>query len=123
MIKYGYFDVTNPLWPGEEDFQVSETDYKIEIETDLLDVPSRIVCLYVDAKETYSNGIGIFYGNSVLNGEYDSVRKVNDTEAISFLNSGTYLNFDVITKKITLHVMQWRVIKCGKWMWIAIYDE
>lgn len=123
VIKYGYFDVTNPQYPEAENYQVPETDYKIEIETDLLGVPSRIVCLYVDAKETYSNGIGIFYGNSVLNGGYDSARKVNDTEAISFLNPGTYLNFDVITKEITLHVMQWRVIKCGKWMWIAIYDE
>lgn len=123
VIKYGYFEITNPTNPGGENYQIREVDYKVEIETDLSEIPDRIVCIYVDTKETYSQGSNIFYGNSVLNSVYNTNAKRIRSEGIAFSNSGTYLDFDITAKRIVLHESQWGYIKCGKWMWIAIYDE
>lgn len=124
VIKYGYFDVTNPQYPGKENYQIREVDYKVEIEADLSEVPDRIVCIYVDTKETYvMTGTNMFYGNSILNSSVNVTGKSASSEGTAFSNTGTYLNFDIDTKKIVLHEAQWRYIKCGKWMWIAIYDE
>lgn len=122
-FKYGYFDMTNPQYPEKEVYQIREVDYKVEIETDLSEVPDRIVCIYVDTKETVSAGTNMFYGNSILNGSVNMIGKSTGYEGTAFSNTGTYLNFDIDTKKIVLHEVQWRYIKCGKWMWIAIYNE
>lgn len=125
MVKYGYFEVETEK--TSETWQVNTDDYTIEVQTGLNATPKKIVCVYIDDKENMStlNAASIFVG--IINGNAAASVTTNSfalSESTSFVSpDATYLRFDELTKKIYMHVPIWRNIKCGKWMWIAIYDE
>lgn len=126
VIKYGYFDI-EPEIPTET-WQVSIEDFTVEVQTDLEVTPKKLLCVYMDDKENIiSNAISIFMGTSTGNaysGTTNNAANIIRSQSVPFTSGdATYLRYDEISKKTYLHIEQWRNIKCGKWMWIAIYDE
>lgn len=125
VIKYGYFEIKPEI--ESQTWQVNIDNYIIEVRTSLNATPKKIVCVYVDNKETLTvNGISIFSGNASGNGYSITANNVNygRAESVSFLSpDALYTRYDESTATLYLHPLQWQVIKCGKWMWIAIYDE
>lgn len=123
VIKYGYFDVKPER--TEENWQVNVTDYTIEIQTGLNTAPKKMICVYMDDKENLiSTGAAIFIGAAGGNGYSHTGTVAGESSDISFLSpDALYVRYDESTSSLFLHVSQWRYIKCGKWMWIAVYDE
>lgn len=125
MVKYGYFEVEPEK--ASETWQVNTDDYTIEVQTGLNATPKKIVCVYIDDKERLTvNGVAIFSGNTSGNG-YSITANTSShgrAESVSFLSpDALYTRYDESTATLYLHILQWQLIKCGKWMWIAIYDE
>lgn len=126
VIKYGYFEVKPEI--EEESWQVNTDDFTVEVQTTLAATPKKLVCVYIDNKEQIKNAnvsmfIGRLSGNGASGTGNNSGNQVM-SESTSFISpDATYLRFDEPTKKIYMHLPIWRNIKCGKWMWIAIYDE
>lgn len=126
MIKYGYFDVKPEI--ETESWRVNTDDFIIEVQTTLDDTPKKLVCIYIDDKEKIINAsssmfIGRLSGNGASGTGHNNGSQIM-SESTSFISpDATYLRFDESTKKIYMHLLIWRNIKCGKWMWIAIYDE
>lgn len=125
VIKYGYFDVKPEI--ETESWQVNITDFKVEVHTGLSVTPKKFLCVYVDDKEILNtNGVAIFSGNASGNGYSITFNKSAEgrAESVSFLSpDALYTRYDESTSTLYLHVLQWQFVKCGKWMWIAIYDE
>lgn len=126
VIKYGYFDVKPEI--EKESWQVNTDDFTIEAQTTLDATPKKLLCVYIDDKERIINpNVSMFIGSLSGNGTSGTGHNNNAqtmSESTSFISpDATYLRFDESTKKIYMHVPIWRNIKCGKWMWIAIYDE
>lgn len=126
VIKYGYFEVKPEI--EAEVWQVNTDDFTIEVQTTLDDTPKKLVCIYIDDKEKIINvGSSMFIGRLSGNGTSGTGNNIASqviSESISFISpDATYLRFDESTKKIYMHLAIWRNIKCGRWMWIAIYDE
>lgn len=125
VIKYGYFEVEPEK--ASEIWQVNIANYTIEVQTGLNVVPKKIVCTYIDDKEKITErGASMFVGTVTGNAYTNTGTNSNDirSESVPFTSSdAAYLKFDGATSKIYAHVAQWGYIKCGKWMWIAIYDE
>lgn len=125
MIKYGYFDVKPEI--ESQTWQVNITDFKLEVQTGLSAAPKKFLCVYVDNKEvSNTNGVSIFSGNASGNGYTGTVSNMNvgRAESVSFLSpDALYTRYDESTSILYLHVAQWGYVKCGRWMWIAIYDE
>lgn len=124
MLKYGYFDVKPEI--DKESWQVNTDDFVVEAQTDLDVTPKKLMCIYMDDKEMVnSNGTAIFLGHVSGNGYYNTVHNTGGrAESVSFLSpDAQFVRYDEGTGELYLHVLQWNVIKCGKWMWIAIYDE
>lgn len=126
MIKYGYFDVKPEI--EAESWQINTDDFTIEVQTTLDAVPKKLICVYVDDKEKIINAnASMFIGSSSGNGASGTGNNNGAqtvSESTSFISpDATYLRFDESTKKIYMHLPIWRNIKCGKWMWIAIYNE
>ena len=125
VIKYGYFDIKPEI--EAELWQVNIANFKVEVQTGLSAAPKKLLCVYVDDKEVLStNGVSIFSGNASGNGY--SVTANNSSsgraESTSFLSpDALYTRYDESTSILYVHVLQWGYVKCGKWMWIAIYDE
>lgn len=126
VIKYGYFDVKPEI--KMESWQVNTDDFTVEVQTSLDAAPKKLVCVYIDDKEQIKNAdvsmfIGRLSGNGTSGTGNNNSHQVM-SESTSFISpDATYLRFDESTKKIYMHLPMWRNIKCGKWMWIAIYDE
>lgn len=125
VIKYGYFEIKPEI--ESQTWQVNIDNYIIEVRTSLNATPKKIVCVYVDDKEILNtNGISIFSGNASGNGYSITVNNTTEgrAESVSFLSpDALYTRYDESTSTLYLHVLQWQFVKCGKWMWIAIYDE
>lgn len=126
VIKYGYFDVKPEI--EKESWQVNTDDFTIEAQTTLDAVPKKLICVYIDDKEQIKNAnVSMFIGRLSGNGTSGTGNNNNTqtmSESTSFISpDATYLRFDEPTKKIYMHLPIWRNIKCGKWMWIAIYNE
>ena len=126
VIKYGYFEVKPEI--EEERWQVNIDDFIVEVQTDLDATPKKLLCVYIDNKEDItSQAVSIFMGTSPGNaysGTTNNAGGVIRSESVPFTSvDATYLRYDEISKKTYLHINQWTYIKCGKWMWIAIYDE
>ena len=126
VIKYGYFDIKPEI--EAESWQVNITDFKVEVHTNLKSTPKKLLCVYMDDKEQIKNAnvsmfIGRLSGNGVSGTGYNNSNQTM-SESTSFISpDATYLRFDESTKKIYMHLPIWKNIKCGKWMWIAIYNE
>ena len=125
VIKYGYFEIKPEI--EKQTWQVNITDFKVEVQTGLSAAPKKFLCVYIDDKEVLNtNGISIFSGNASGNGYTVTANNISGgrAESVSFLSSDAlYTRYDESTATLYLHVLQWQPIKCGKWMWIAIYDE
>lgn len=125
VIKYGYFEIKPEI--ESQTWQVNITDFKVEVQTGLSAAPKKFLCVYVDDKEVLNtDGISIFSGNASGNGYSITANGMSPgrAESVSFLSSDAlYTRYDESTATLYLHVLQWQRIKCGKWMWIAIYDE
>lgn len=125
VIKYGYFEVEPEK--ASERWQVNIPDYVVEVQTGLNATPKKIVCVYIDNKETLTvDGASIFSGSTSGNGYSSTANNTGSgrAESVSFLSpDALYTRYDESTSILYLHVAQWSFIKCGKWMWIAIYDE
>lgn len=126
MVKIGYFEIENPVYPGSESYQVSDAENVVGVDTGLTTAPQKLLCVYIDEMQTDSKGTSIFSGYSGGNGYYGE--KSSDTvslrEATDFRSADAlYIRFDEVTGKVYLHVRQWAYLKAGKWMWIAIYPE
>ena len=126
VIKYGYFEVKPEI--EAEVWQVNTDDFIVEAQTTLDATPKKLVCVYIDDKErvnsiSVSMFIGRLSGNGTSGTGNNNASQVM-SESTSFISpDATYLRFDESTKKIYMHLPIWKSIKCGKWMWIAIYDE
>lgn len=126
LIKYGYFNIENQRYPGAENQQIMVEDFLVEIDTGLPSVPDKIICTYIDDMQTTTEGVSIFISTRNIKNAYtDEVTKVNVVvDDISFDDPrAKYVRYDEGTQKLYLSVRQWAMIKCGKWMWIAIYRE
>lgn len=126
LIKYGYFNIENPKYPGDENWQISVEDFLVEIDTGLPSVPDKIICTYIDDMQTATKGVSIFISTRNIKNAYaDESAAINvSVDDISFDNpSAKYVRYDKETQKLYLSVRQWAMLKCGKWMWIAIYRE
>lgn len=126
VIKYGYFEVKPEI--EAESWAVNIEDFTVEVQTDLEVTPKKLLCVYMDDKENIiSNGVSIFMGTSTGNaysGTINNVGGVIRSQSVPFTSGdATFLRYDEISKKTYLHINQWTRVKCGKWMWIAIYDE
>lgn len=126
MVKVGYFEIENPLWPGEEYYQVADAENVTVVDTGLTTAPQKMLCIYIDKMQTDSNGTTIFTGFSKANGYFQE--KVGAptglNEGVDFRsNDALYIRFEETTGKVYLHVRQWAYLKTGKWMWIATYPE
>ena len=124
VIKYGYFDIKPEI--EAESWQVNITDFKVEVHTNLKSTPKKLLCVYMDDKETFgSNGAALFIGNVAGNGCCMTSNNVRGKfQGVSFLSpDALYTRYDESTSILYVHVVQWDYVKCGKWMWIAIYDE
>lgn len=118
-LKYGYFDVS---YKGYESgtSQISESDFSIEIETGLSEVPNQIFCACIDDYlNVAKQGTLYFVGNKLSNGYFVGGKSNGSSENVSFLSqSAQYCRYENGT--INIHVNQWGWISLGKWMWIAI---
>lgn len=124
VIKYGYFDIKPEI--EEEYWQASTDDFVVEVQTNLDATPKKILCIYMDDKEVQnSRGVAIFYGSMTGNGYYVTSNNTGGVaESVPFLYpEAQYCRYDDSSKNLYIHVKTWTYIKCGKWMWIAIYDE
>lgn len=126
VIKYGYFDVKPEI--EAESWQVNTDDFTIEVQTTLDATPKKLLCVYIDNKEDItSQAVSIFMGISSGNaysGTTNNTGVIIRSESVPFTSvDATYLRYDEMSKKTYLHINRWTRIKCGKWMWIAIYDE
>lgn len=124
VIKYGYFDIKPEI--ESEVWQVNTDDFTLEVPTNLDATPKKLLCVYIDNKEVYnSKGVAIFCGSMTGNGYQNTIDKVGGVaESVSFLSpEAQYCRYDDNTTNLYIHVRIWTHIKCGKWMWIAIYDE
>ena len=124
VIKYGYFDVKPEI--ESEAWQVNTDDFVVEVQTSLKATPKKVLCVYMDDKEVYtSKGIAIFCGSMTGNGYQNTKDNTGGvSEGASFLSpEAQYCRYDDSTANLYIHVGIWTHIKCGKWMWIAIYDE
>ena len=125
VIKYGYFEIKPEI--ENQTWQVNITDFKVEVHTNLKSTPKKLLCVYIDDKEILtSNGASIFSGNASGNGYSTTANNISmgKAESASFLSpDALYTRYDESTSILYLHVVQWNYVKCGKWMWIAIYDE
>ena len=126
VVKCGYFEVKPEI--AAETWQVNIEDFTVEVQTDLEVTPKKLLCVYMDDKENIiSNGVSIFMGTSTGNaysGTINNTGGVIRSQSVPFTSGdATYLRYDEISKKTYLHINQWTYIKCGKGMWIAIYDE
>lgn len=123
VIKYGYFEVKPEI--TSEAWQVNIEDFVVEVQTDLESAPKKLLCVCIDDKDTIiARGASIFIGGLTGNSYTSTNRSDIRSESASFTSpDATYLKFDEEMKKIYVHVMRWEYVKCGKWMWIAIYDE
>ena len=123
MLKYGYFDVKPEI--DTQSWQVNIDDFVVEVQTDLDVTPKKLMCIYMDEKDTIiGRGASIFIGGLTGNAYTGSNSSDIRSESASFTSpDATYLKFDEEMKKIYVHAAQWGYVKCGKWMWIAIYDE
>lgn len=123
MIKYGYFEIENEKYPGAETYQVSITDFNIRVDTGLIITPHKIICTYIDQMKTINKGVSLFFGDSISNGYSEETTNANTIfDLNSFKSSDAlYLTYEE-TGNLYLHVKQWANIKCGKWIWIAIYN-
>lgn len=124
MVKYGYFEIENERDPGTESYQVSTTDFNVEIDTGLTIAPHKIICTYIDPMKTSNRGASVFFGDSISNGYSEETTTANTIFDLNSFKSSEalYLIYEESTGKIYLHTRQWAWIKCGKWIWIAIYN-
>lgn len=124
MLKYGYFDVKPEI--DKESWQVNTDDFVVEAQTDLDVTPKKLMCIYMDEKETFTNIAASVFVGSMIGSCHTSTASNGNSFSVQtpFVSPDSlYLRFDVSTKKIYMHLPIWRTIKCGKWMWIAIYDK
>lgn len=124
VLKYGYFDVKLEI--DKESWQVNTDDFVVEVQTDLDVTPKKLMCIYMDEKETFTNTASSIFVGSMIGSCWTSTATNGISLSVQtpFVSPDSlYLRFDVSTKKIYMHLPIWRTIKCGKWMWIAIYDE
>ena len=124
VIKYGYFDIKPEIESGL--WQVNITDFKVEVHTNLKSTPKKLLCVYMDDKKTFGSiGAALFMGNVTGNGYFMTSNNTGGrSQGVSFLSpDALYTRYDESTSILYVHVVQWNYVKCGKWMWIAIYDE
>ena len=126
VLKHGYFEIKPEI--ESEMWQVNIDDFVVEVQTNLEVAPKKLLCVCMDDKENIiSNGVNIFMGTSTGNaysGTINNTGGVIRSQPVPFTSGdATYLRYDEISKKTYLHINQWTHVKCGKWMWIAIYDE
>ncbi len=124
VLKYGYFDVKPEI--DKESWQVNTDDFVVEAQTDLDVTPKKLMCIYMDEKETFTNTASSIFVGSMIGSCCTSTASngISFSVQTPFVSPDSlYLRFDESTKKIYMHVPIWRNIKCGKWAWIAIYDE
>lgn len=126
LIKYGYFNIDNQKYPGSENWQIAVEDFLVEIDTGLSSIPDKIICTYIDEMQTATKGVSVFIGTRNIRNVYTDEAAGSGVfvDDISFDDSSAkYVRYDETTRKLYLSVKQWANIKCGKWMWIAIYRE